>query len=61
MNCTYNVKVPKNKWQKNADTNIEDSVRYKAESVAQLFQLANFCNKLQAEAIREKYSFNVNI
>ena len=49
----YNVNVPKKKSQKNADTNIEDSVRYKAESVAQLFKLANFCNKLQAEAVGE--------
>ena len=31
------------------------------ESVAQLFKLANFCNKLQAEAVGEEYSFNVNI
>ena len=58
---TYNVNVPKKKSQKNADTNIEDSVRYKAESVAQLLKLANFCNKLQAEAVGEKYYFNVNI
>ena len=51
----------KKKSQKNADTNIEDSVRYKAESVAQLFKLTNFSNKLQAEAVGEKYSFNINI
>ena len=31
INCTYNVNAPKNKSQKNANTNIEDSVRYKAE------------------------------
>ena len=31
INCTYNVNVPKNKSQKNVDTNIEDSVSYKAE------------------------------
>ena len=28
INRTYNVIVPKNKWQKNADPNIEDSVCY---------------------------------
>ena len=57
----YNADVPKNKSQKNADTNIEDSARYKAEYVGQLFQLANFCKKLQAETVGEKYSFYVNI
>ena len=31
VNRTYNVNVPKKKSQKNADTNIEDCVRYKAE------------------------------
>ena len=31
INCTYNVNVERNKSQKNSDTNIEDSVRYKAE------------------------------
>ena len=45
----------------NADKNIEDSVRYKAELVGQLFQLANFCKKLQAKTVGEKYCFNVNI
>ena len=44
----YNVNVPKRKSQKNAGTNIEYSVRYKAESVAQLIKLESFCNKLQA-------------
>ena len=57
----YNVDVPKKKLQKNADKNIEDSVRYKAEQVGQLFQIANFCKTLQAETFGEKYSFNVNI
>ena len=57
----YNVDGPKNKSQKNADTNIEDSARYKAEYVGQLFQLVNFCKKLQAETVGENYSFNVNI
>ena len=57
----YNVNVPKNKSQKNADTNIEDSIRYKAEQVGQLFQLANFCKKLQAETVGEIFSLNVNI
>ena len=45
----------------NADTNIVDSVRYKAEYVRQLFQLANFCKHLQAKTVGEKYSFKVNI
>ena len=57
----YNINVPKKKSQKNADTNIEDSVRYKAEQAGQLFQLANFCKKLQAKTVGGKYSFNVNI
>ena len=29
--------------------------------MAQLFQLANFCKHSQAEAVGEKYSFNVNV
>ena len=61
INHTYNINVPKNKSQKNADTNIEDSVRYKAESVAQLLQLANFYKYLQAKTAGGDYSFNVNI
>ena len=31
INRKYNVNIPKNKSQKNADANIEDSVRYRAE------------------------------
>ena len=31
INCTYNINAPRNKSQKNGDTNIEDSVRNKAE------------------------------
>ena len=31
INRMYNLNVPKNKSQKNADTNIEDSVCYRAE------------------------------
>ena len=46
---------------KNADTNIEDSVRYKAEKVGKLFQLANFCKILQAKTVGEKYPLNDNI
>ena len=61
INCTYNVNVPKKKSQKNADTNIEDSVRYKAEKVVKLFQLADFYKKIQAKTVGGKYSFNVNI
>ena len=53
--------TPTKMSQKNNDTNIEDSVRYKAEYVGKLFQLANFCKKLQAKTVGEKYSFNVNI
>ena len=40
---------------------IEDSVRYRKEYVEELFQLANFCKKLQAKTVWEKYSLNVNI
>ena len=57
----YNVYAPKNKWQKNADINIEDSVPYKAEWMRQLFQLANFCKHLQAKTVGEKNPFNLNI
>ena len=57
----YNVNAPKKKSQKNADTNIEDSVRYQTEYVGQLFQLEDFCKKIQAKTVEEKYSFNVNI
>ena len=31
INRTYNVNLPRNQSQKNSDTNIEDSVRYRAE------------------------------
>ena len=61
INHMYNVNVPKNKLQKNADPNIEYSIRYKAESMGQLFQLANFWKHLQAKTVGEKYSFKVNI
>ena len=47
--------------QKNYHTNIEDSDRYRAEQVEKQFQLSNFCYKLQAKAVGEKYSFNENI
>ena len=45
----------------NADHNMEDSVCYQSEAVAQLFQLANFCKHLQAKAVGENYYFKVNI
>ena len=49
----YNVKVPINKSQKNSDGNIEDSVRYTADSVGKLFQLVNFWNKYRPELLGE--------
>ena len=54
-------KRTKKEVAKNADKKIEGSVRYKAEQVGQIFQLANFCYNLQAETIWEKYSLDVNI
>ena len=57
----YNVHVPRKTSQKNANANIEDSVRYKAEYLEKLFQLANFCKKLQVKTVGGNYSFNVNI
>ena len=47
----YNVNVPTNTSQKNTDTNIDDSVRYKAEWVGKLSQLANFRKKIQAKTV----------
>ena len=47
----YNVNAHKEKLQKNADANIEDSVRYRAEKMGKLFQLANFWKNLQAKAV----------
>ena len=61
INCTYNINLPKKKSQKNPDPNIEDSVRFKAEKVGQLLQLAIFCKYLQAENVGGKYSFKLNI
>ena len=57
----FNVHVPIKTSQKNTDTNIEDSVRYKAEWVGKLSQFTNFCKQLQAKTVGEKYSLNVNI
>ena len=57
----HTVNVPRKKLQKNAGANIEDHVRYKAEQVGKLSQLANFCKKIQAKTVEEKYSFNENI
>ena len=31
INCTYNANVPSKKWHKNADKNIENSVRNRAD------------------------------
>ena len=61
INHTYNVNVPRNKSQKNADTNIEYTVCYRAEQAGKLFKLVIFCYNLQAKAVGEKYSFNENI
>ena len=61
INCTYNVIVPRKNSQKNPDTNIEDPIRYRAEYMGKLFQLANFYKKLRAKTVGENYSFNVNI
>ena len=41
--------------------NIEDSIRYKAEYVGELFQLANFCKHLQTQTVGGKYSSKVHI
>ena len=57
----YNVNVPRKKPQKNADANIKDSVRYRAEKVGKLFKLANFCYNLHTKAVGGKDSFNENI
>ena len=46
-------KRTKKEVTENADANIEDSVRYRAEWVGKLFQLANFCYNLQAKSVGE--------
>ena len=51
INRTHNVNVPRKMSQKNADINIEDSVRYRAEWVGKLFQLANFCKNVQDKTV----------
>ena len=61
VNCTYNLNIPKKKSQKNDDTNIEYSVRYKEELVGRHFHEVNFCKHSQAETIGEKYSSDENI
>ena len=49
----YSVNAPRKKLQKHADANIEDSVRYRAEYVGKLIQLADFCKKIQAKTVGE--------
>ena len=58
INHKYNVNVPRNKSQKNADTNIEYPVCYRAEQVGKMFKLVIFCYNLQAKAVGYNYSFN---